>query len=99
MTHCRLATEMLSALCAEGSAMVTMEASKTTISWAVITTARIDHRLGSGSVATSTASTGLVASLIAAPYRRDISCIEGRTQVLASHGLVRFSQGEDPRRG
>ncbi len=47
ITHCRLATEMCRAFCADGRAMVTIEASSTTISWAMTTTARIDQRLGS----------------------------------------------------
>ena len=43
--------------------MVTIEASSTTISWAITTTARIDQRLGSGSVA-----------VVAPPCRGAISC-------------------------
>ena len=41
--------------------MVTMEASSTTISWAMTTTARIDQRFGSASVAVRTASAAVPA--------------------------------------
>ena len=43
-THCRLASEMCSAFCADGNAMFTMEASRTTISWAMAMTARASQR-------------------------------------------------------
>jgi hypothetical protein len=45
--HCRLAVEMWSERCAEGRAMITTEASSTTISWATAMTARARNRLGS----------------------------------------------------
>jgi hypothetical protein len=44
--------------------MVTMEASSTTMSWAITTTARIDHRRGSGSCAEMGACSGAAVSLI-----------------------------------
>jgi hypothetical protein len=44
--------------------MVTMEASSTTMSWAITTTARIDHRRGSGSCEEKSACSGAVISLI-----------------------------------
>src|ERR1700753_3313057 len=44
MTHCRSVVEKPSARCADGSAMFTMVASSTTISWAIPMTARTSHR-------------------------------------------------------
>src|ERR1700688_2655334 len=48
MTHCRLATEMCRARCADGSATMTTEASRTIINWATAMTARAQYRRGSG---------------------------------------------------
>ncbi len=53
MIHCRLPVEKSSAFCAEGSAMFTIVASSTTISWAVPSSASTAHRFGSGRCATS----------------------------------------------
>ena len=50
ITHCRSMLEKCSACWAEGSAMFTIVASSTTISWASATTARISQRLGSAVV-------------------------------------------------
>ena len=47
--HCRLAMEMCRARCAEGSAMVTTDASSTIINWAMAIMARARKRLGSSS--------------------------------------------------
>src|ERR1700760_3013661 len=48
MTHCRLSAVKCSARCADGSAMFTIVASRTTISWATPRSARTAHRLGRG---------------------------------------------------
>src|ERR1700686_1033820 len=48
MTHCRLATEMCRARCAEGRATMTTDASRTIMSWATAMTASDQYRLGSG---------------------------------------------------
>ena len=48
MTHWRLAVEISRACCADGSAIVTIDASRTIISCATMTTARMPQRLGSG---------------------------------------------------
>src|SRR6185312_12937141 len=48
MTHCRLSAVKCSAFCADGSAMFTMVASRTTISWATPRRASTAHRLGRG---------------------------------------------------
>ena len=53
-THCRSALENASARCAEGSAMFTIVASSTTISWASPTTPRI-HQRRAGPAATPAA--------------------------------------------
>ena len=45
--HCRLSVEKPSAFCAEGSAIVTIVASSTTISCATLSRARTAHRFGS----------------------------------------------------
>jgi hypothetical protein len=63
MTHWRLAVEMWSACCAEGKAIVTMEASRTIMSCATMTTARMPHRLGSGPVPLITCEDDSVTSL------------------------------------
>ena len=47
-THCRSMSEKPRTCWAEGSAMFTIVASSTTISWASATTARISQRRGSG---------------------------------------------------
>src|SRR5450755_2186123 len=47
MIHCRLSVEKCNADCAEGSAMFTIVASSTTISWATPSRASTAHRLGS----------------------------------------------------
>jgi len=46
MTHWRLSVEKWSVRCADGSAMFTIVASSTTISWAIPRRARTAHRLG-----------------------------------------------------
>src|ERR1700686_2618197 len=48
MTHCRSATEMCTARCADGRATMTTDASSTIMSWATAMTARDQYRLGSG---------------------------------------------------
>src|ERR1700759_148113 len=48
MTHCRLSAVKCSAFWADGSAMLTMVASSTTMSWATPRRARTAHRLGRG---------------------------------------------------
>src|ERR1700759_18203 len=48
MTHCRLSAVKCSAFCADGSAMFTMVASSTTISWATPRRASTAQRLGRG---------------------------------------------------
>lgn len=47
MTHCRPVSEKCSEARADGSAMLTIEMSRTTMSCATATTPRISHRLGS----------------------------------------------------
>ena len=44
MTHWRSTSEMLSAACAEGSAMLMTVASRATISWATEMHPRVSHR-------------------------------------------------------
>jgi hypothetical protein len=48
MTHWRFGVEIWRACCADGRAIVTIDASRTIISCATITTARMPQRLGSG---------------------------------------------------
>lgn len=43
IAHCRLASDMPSAVCAEGSAMFTIVPSRTTRSWAALTAGRAHH--------------------------------------------------------
>src|SRR5258707_6469476 len=50
MIHCRLSVEKCSAFWADGIAMVTIVASSTTISCAMLSRARTAHRFGSRSV-------------------------------------------------
>src|ERR1019366_3891260 len=47
MIHCRLSVEKCNARCADGSAMFTIVASSTTISWATPSRPSTAHRLGS----------------------------------------------------
>ena len=71
--------------------MVTMEASSTTMSWAITTTARIDHRRGSGSCEEKSACSGAVISLIVdLPMVRNGLCnpmvwIDSRSCPAATH--------------
>src|SRR5665647_207448 len=53
MTHCWLASLIPREAFALGSARFTMDASSTTISWAIAMTPRARHRVGSGKVATA----------------------------------------------
>src|SRR5665647_1276054 len=53
MTHCWLASLIPREAFALGSARFTMDASSTTISWAIAMTPRARHRVGSGTVATA----------------------------------------------
>src|SRR5271165_5116071 len=63
---------MWSAFWADGRAMVTIEASRTTISWAITTIARIPQRLGSGSsVCAGTATASTASPIGQAPF---LSC-------------------------
>jgi len=61
MIHCRLSVEKCSAFWAEGSAMLTIVASSTTISWATPSRASTAQRFGSAEL--------LVAAVISAPWR------------------------------
>ncbi|GHE34652.1 hypothetical protein GCM10018782_06160 [Streptomyces griseoaurantiacus] len=51
ITHCRFASDMCRACCAEGRAMFTIVASRTTISWARAMITKTHQRRGSASVA------------------------------------------------
>src|ERR1700681_1352539 len=65
MTHCRSATEMCRARCAEGRATMTTDASSTIMSWATAMTANDQYRLGSrASVCGAVAVAGAISVVV-----------------------------------